>query len=36
MADENEVVGDGVVEIPFAKKDIWQQNVESHFINLME
>ena len=24
MADENEVVGDGVVEIPFAKKDIWR------------
>jgi len=36
MADENEVVGDNVVEIPQTKKDVWPQNVESHFITLME
>ncbi|KAL5135098.1 hypothetical protein HKD37_03G008088 [Glycine soja] len=36
MADENEVVGDDVVEIPHTKKDTWPQNVESHFITLME
>jgi len=36
MLDENEVVGDDMVEIPHTKKDIWSQNVESHFITLME
>jgi len=35
MTSENEVVGDKVVEISTTKKDIWPQNIESHFITLM-
>lgn len=35
MATENEAVGDDMVEIIATKKDIWPQNVESHFIALL-
>ena len=36
MANENEAVENDVVEIIITKKDIWPQNVESHFIALLE
>ena len=36
MTNKNETVGDDVVEIITTKKDIWPQNVESHFISLLE
>ena len=36
MAFENEVVGDDMVEISTTKTDIWPQNIEYHFITLLE
>ncbi|XP_057440266.1 uncharacterized protein LOC130732176 [Lotus japonicus] len=36
MANENEDVGDEVVEVTRCRKDIWPPNIESYFIGLME